>query len=423
MSSDTPATRPAEPYPTVRRHPAIRRWLAGLAVLAAFAGVNVAAALNHTPSAAGAAPQSLAGPGPQQDPGQSHGASAFPSPSSTGTSRDSARPAAGQASSGTPGSIASQPPATSTPPGATPSADDRSGVSGGALFGGDVPLVSQQPRLGRPLAIVRLYYLIGQRFDDAKVRQIMAAGSTLLVSLDTRQGQYDYASIAAGREDATISAFLRSMEQEAVAYHLPAIYICFEHEADSVTHHSGLGTPAQFVQAWDHIHQLATDAGLDWNQGGRLHWVWILTHRAFYSSVASSFWPGSNETDIVGVDGYNGGTCGRARPGSNTIGDGGATVDPASLFTSAVNFAKAHGGAPVFVAEWGSIPYRSTAVQPGFIRQMQDFVASNPAIAAVLYWDSHAKGNGCDFSLNAYPDSVAALGTMARSFELQGRLR
>ena len=59
------------------------------------------------------------------------------------------------------------------------------------------------------------------------------------------------------------------MERSAVKYHLPAIYVTFEHEADVLTHHRALGTPAQFIQAWDHIHQLAAAAHLNWNDGGR----------------------------------------------------------------------------------------------------------------------------------------------------------
>ena len=41
-----------------------------------------------------------------------------------------------------------------------------SGVTGGALFGGTSPLLAEQGALGRKLAIVRLYYMIGQQFKS-----------------------------------------------------------------------------------------------------------------------------------------------------------------------------------------------------------------------------------------------------------------
>src|SRR5262249_17712535 len=59
-----------------------------------------------------------------------------------------------------------------------------SGISGGALFGGTMPLLAQQGHLGRKLAIVRVYYMIGQKFNIPKVDRVMAAGTTVLASLD-----------------------------------------------------------------------------------------------------------------------------------------------------------------------------------------------------------------------------------------------
>jgi hypothetical protein len=251
----------------------------------------------------------------------------------------------------------------------------------------------------------------------------MAQGSTLLVSLDTIPGGPSYASIAAGHQDAAISGFLASMEQAAVTYHLAAIYICFEHEADTGPHHTGLGTPAQFIQAWDHIHQLAASAHLDANDGGRLHWVLILTHLAYISGLASQYWPGPGEVDIVGVDGYNAAAnCRKARAGSDVVAQGTAMQTPPDLFDAALGFARAHAGLPVFIAEWGTIPYTSPAVQPGFIRQMQQFVISNPQIRAALYWDGHGQGNGCNYTIDGNPASLGALAAMGSSAALQGSM-
>jgi hypothetical protein len=249
----------------------------------------------------------------------------------------------------------------------------------------------------------------------------MAAGSTLLVSLDaTPSNGPSYASIAGGQEDATISSFLEAVNQAAIRYHLGAIYVCFEHEADNAARHTGLGSAAEFVAAWDHVHQLARSARLDWNEGGRLHWVWILTHVAFVTGAASSFWPGRSESDVVAADGYNTSTCRQAAAGSNLVAAGNQATTPAELFGSALGFAHAQGGLPVFIAEWASVPYASSSVQPGFIKQMQAYVEANREIAGALYWSGHGQGNGCDYSLGNRPASLAALALMGRSPRLQG---
>ena len=109
-----------------------------------------------------------------------------------------------------------------------------SGVTGGALFGGTVPLLAEQGHLGRKLAIVRIYDMIGQKFNTPKIDQVMSAGGTVLASLDIPHGHgITYASIAAGRQDTQIRAWLTGAEQEAVAHNVSAVYVSFEHEANT----------------------------------------------------------------------------------------------------------------------------------------------------------------------------------------------
>ncbi|HLX47855.1 MAG TPA: hypothetical protein VKS82_05950 [Streptosporangiaceae bacterium] len=311
-------------------------------------------------------------------------------------------------------------PATSVRPSVKPSpafnSAARSGVSGGALFGGNAPMAQEESQLGRKLAIVRVYYQIGQSFPGPSSAQLLAEGSTLLVSLDSSTSGPSYSSIAAGDDDTAILGFLRAVNQAAVQYHLPAIYLCFEHEPENYLHVK-LGSAAQFIQAWDHVHQLAMAAHLDWNDGGRLHWVWIMVHNAYQiGGGARTWWPGAHEVDIVAADGYNSYAC-RLAKNSPQASQGQAT--PASIFNPVVRFAHKHGQLPVFISEWGS-DFDPVGTQSGFIRQMESFVAANPLVDAVLYWDS--TGVGCDYSFNSESASISAMNTLAHSSRLQGHL-
>jgi len=281
-------------------------------------------------------------------------------------------------------------------------AGKRSGTplqTGNALFGGNDLLTQDEHAIGRKLAIIRVYYQIGQTFPSITDRQHMGEGSTLLVSLDS-SGQ-SYSSIAAGRDDSTISAFLRAMNRAAFSYHLASIYISFEHEPDG-PQHGGLGSPAEFTRAWDHIHQLAVAAHLDWNNGGRLRWVLILIHNT-YAGGANSYWPGSGEVNVVAADGYNSFPCGRWANQAST---------PTELFNPALGFAWSHGGLPVFISEWGSEDVNSSA-QPQFIHEMQAYVAANSVIAATMYWDDG--GGRCNYRVDGHPASLAALAAMGQS--------
>jgi hypothetical protein len=142
-------------------------------------------------------------------------------------------------------------------------------------------------------------------------------------------------------------------------------------------------------------------------------------HWSLPLGFAANYWPGP-DVDVVAADGYNAGNCSGAHS-NNFLQTGSAMVTPGSMFDPVLAFAKAHGNLPVFIAEWASIPYTSPAVRPSFIRAMQGYVLANPAIKAVMYWDSHGGGNhgnsgpgsaACGFSVNNDPLSLAALAAM-----------
>lgn len=301
----------------------------------------------------------------------------------------------------------------------------RSGVTDGALFGGNGPLTKVAGRLGRRLAIVRDYYRIGESFPTPQDQQLMASGSTLVVSLDSVPGHGgpNYAAIAAGRADGAISSFLRSVNRAAVRHHLGAIYISFEHEANNPAH-AVLGSSAQFVQAWDHIHRLAQSEHLNWNDGGRLHWVLILMHMAYFRNTprtgytaggARAFFPGPREVDILAADGYNHEGC---MQGTRAKG-----VTPEELFDPLLSFAHSHGGLPVFITEWGSQAGYAASEQPAFIGEMRAFVSANHEIAAALYFDwRSSQVHRCTSIINNLPASLSAMAAMGHSAGLQGHL-
>jgi hypothetical protein len=296
-----------------------------------------------------------------------------------------------------------------------------SGVTGGALFGGTVPLLAEQGPLGRKLAIVRVYYMIGKKFNIPKIDRAMAAGTTVLASLDVPHSRgITYASIAAGRQDKEIRAWLTEAQQEAVAHGVPAVYVAFEHEANNPPNHV-LGTPAQFQAAWRHIHGLAAKAHLNVGTGGRLRWAMILMHMAYFpasqrpkwslrAGFAKDYFPGAAYVDVIAADGYNRGGCRLHRTTSPTK----PSVTPGSLFDPVLAFARTHGGKPVFIAEWASAAYPDVpAWQAHFIGQMKAYVLSHPSIAAVMYWDDIGY-NGCKFAVTGQPLSVTALAAMGK---------
>jgi len=287
------------------------------------------------------------------------------------------------------------------------------------LFGGTFSLVAQEPALGVKLGVVRIYDTL-PRLDAVRPEHLMAGGRGVIVSIDDHSG-LSYTRLAAGREDGVILPFLRSLAAAAVRYGVP-LWISFQHEANN-PRLAVLGTPAQFQQAWDHLHALAAGAGLNVRQGGPIRWVMILMRWTYFTAserprwsnrlgYASGYWPGAGEADAVGVDGYDMAGCKKSASNVPVL----PSVNPAYLFDPALAFARAQG-VPLVVAEWAADWYSGDpGFQPAFISQMQSWVQQNASgLAAVSYFDSATGAGWCTTEVGGHPASLAALAAMARA--------
>lgn len=106
-------------------------------------------------------------------------------------------------------------------------------------------------------------------------------------------------SIAEGASDAYITKFAR-----AVAAFGQPVALSFAHEMNGYWYPwgtSGTGaTPADFVAAWRHMHDLFTRSG-----ARNVIWVWDPNDTSPVPDVAlEPYWPGSAYVDWVGITGY-----------------------------------------------------------------------------------------------------------------------
>ncbi|MFF4155533.1 hypothetical protein [Streptomyces sp. NPDC001678] len=316
----------------------------------------------------------------------------------------------GQGAAAQPGAAAD-----ASKPGAAPAPAASSGV----LFGGDAQLTGL-PDLGRSPAIVRTYDTLdnAKAFPSAEETRALSAGATLLASLGTGRDR-DWASVAAGKSDTAALGFLRAVDSAATTHHLKTVYVSFSHEPNA-KENERKGSPAQFVAAWRHMRRLATDARLDARNGGHLSWVWILTANGFHQSgTPERYWPGAENVDVVGVDGYVSGGCSKQASG-NYVNPSKTAPKPGTVFDSALTWSAAHApGKPVFVPEWGSVPFTGSDVRASYVRAMTGYVAAHQQIGAVLYWNDHAHHDSCDYSLGGDPAAQRALAAMGRDAHFQ----
>ena len=163
----------------------------------------------------------------------------------------------------------------------------------GGPRGGEQALGRLEERLGRPLALDRVYHRWDEAFPTVADRRSVAAGRTLFLGWSCRasDGVLNWRHLAEGGYDDLVdarAAALRALDRPVLMSfcHEPATYV------------GRSGTSADFVAAWRHL-VVRTSA-----DGAPVSWVWTLTSHAFRQQQADAFYPGDDVVDWVGVDGY-----------------------------------------------------------------------------------------------------------------------
>jgi hypothetical protein len=226
--------------------------------------------------------------------------------------------------------------------------------------------------------------------------QLLAPSNTWLNWIDIANGVHDQ------RIDEVATA-LKNWNRSA--------YFVFHHEPENAFRHGHCGTQSEFALAYDHIR-----SRFDLIGATRLKWVCTL-QRVTYDGAnggANAWFP--DAADMVGVDGYNRGSC-----------SGDKTWKPfESLFTTAHNFAVARGSNMV-LEEWGCVENDPsdcgvsgvTDTKANWLLAAGNVIKAWPQVKAVIYTHSLAdfKGLPVDFRVNSSPEALAAykqVGAMPR---------
>jgi hypothetical protein len=264
--------------------------------------------------------------------------------------------------------------------------------------------------IGRPVGMTRHYPRWDYPIPNSVIRESRRTGHIPLISwrpqlLAPANTWLNWSDIANGLHDARIDevgAKLASWNRSA--------YFVFHHEPENAFRHGHCGTQSEFALAYDHIRSRFESAGVT-----RLTFVCTL-QRVTYDGAnggAAAWFPDS--ADIVGVDGYNRGSC----SGDKTW----KTFE--SLFTSAHTFA-VNRGMNMAIEEWGCVENDLndcgvagvSDTKANWIRSAGTVIKSWPQVKAVVYTHSLAdfKGLPVDFRVNSSSAALTAykdVGAMA----------
>ena len=284
------------------------------------------------------------------------------------------------------GTVTQPPPPTAVPPSTLSAAalDQPDGKFFGIEADGSPDSISPAQEVsalvGRSPNLLGQYVEWGSAFDRAAAARATSFGALYYMAWEPFGTTI--ASIADGGSDAYVTSVAK-----AVAAFRDPVAISFGHEMNGNWYPWGTTetTPAEFVAAWRHIHDLFAAAGAT-----NVIWIWNPNVVNPMPTVElEPFWPGSAYVNWVGLTGYFGAT------GPYSFASAyGETIAEVGKFTND----------PVIIAE--------TAVQTGpeevtSIRSLIDGVRADSNVLGFI-WFEYDK-NGVDWTLTDRPTARAAV--------------
>jgi hypothetical protein len=200
---------------------------------------------------------------------------------------------------------------------------------------------------------------------------VQNAGALNLLDMDT--GSVSLASIAGGSEDSAITAWA----QQAKAYGHP-FFLRLDWEMNGGWFPWGTtssNTPAQYVAAWRHIHDIFAAQG-----ASNVTWVWCPNLEGGNTTPLSQLYPGDAYVDWTCLDGYNMGS---------------SSQSFSSLYSQSYNdVLKLAPTKPMMVGEVASLEYGAGTKATWISTMLSELPTSFPQIKAMVWFNWRNDHNG-----------------------------
>jgi beta-mannanase len=170
------------------------------------------------------------------------------------------------------------------------------------------------------------------------------------------------------------------------------VFVRYGAEMDGDRNQGWVVSPAAFITAWRHIHDVF--AGTD------AVWVWAPNAAAFSSGEADRYYPGDQYVDWIAADGFNWNGC-RGDPWEEF----------SEIFGSFYSWGTRRGK-PLMVSETGSVedPSDPSRKAEWLTRSATSIKASMPAVRALVFFHSD---RDCPWWLDSSPGSLEAFRDLA----------
>jgi hypothetical protein len=276
----------------------------------------------------------------------------------------------------------------------------------GALWGAYVPgynLTSLEAKVGRKFDVFQEYndFSTGTngQIPNSLDLPLINGGRILLSTWQPRVfssgTNYSWSEIASGSLDASV---IIPQAKRIQAISPSKIFLAFDSEMDDASTHStsAYGTPAQYVAAYRHIHDVFAAQGVT-----NVVWVWTPTGYSGAYGTLASFYPGDSYVDWMGYDPYNFYSCN----GNTTWKSTATTFGTYYNWVSAGNLGSVAASKPMILDEYGSHDNpANTTENEGWYESIPATLATMPRLKALSEFDSVGI---CDSRVDG-PDTQAA---------------
>jgi beta-mannanase len=267
-------------------------------------------------------------------------------------------------------------------------------------------VANREAQVGRKFAIQQKYYNWTDTFPGSSETDDIANGRIPLITWEPQTNSTTAisantdADIANGVFDANIIAHAQAIKNFG-----HPVFLRFGHEMNGNWElwngTVGNNTPAEFVAAWRHVHDIFVAQGAT-----NVAWVWspnISDSPATAANHWTNYYPGDAYVDWVGIDGYNWGTTATGsswQTFAKIFGNGTSGVYADYAATKPIMIAEtgsAYTGAPATTSKAQWITDMATSIQNLF-----------PSIEAVVYFDTPSVSGTEQWPVDTDPNSLQA---------------
>lgn len=200
-----------------------------------------------------------------------------------------------------------------TPPGGeppTPGDRDRDILFGGYTNGdwnGNAARDALDRAIGGRAELEQFYRPMGGSISSLRdyIQGDLNRGTVPEVSLNPKANNFNYADIASGQHDQYFHDLAHQLGSMKDAQGNPAEILLRPGWEFNLRWMKGMGTSEQYVQAFQHMHDIFQQEGAD-----NVKFVWSPGHKLDMSGLGTQpdlqhYWPGADYVDIIGPDGYS----------------------------------------------------------------------------------------------------------------------